>query len=207
MAKKTFKTPIGEAVYPRIIGKPDTKFKSDGEWKTGLRLDIESAQPLMKALDAELPKSVAAANADPKNNGKKFKPGAKPYTIEDNGDVLFNFKMNATGKDGKSGETYTRKPAVFGPDGLPMAQNTNVGGGSKIQVAYTVGYTVFGNKAFVKLAPKAVMIHELVEYGGTAASYGFDVSESEGETADNEDETEDETAEEEGEDDANDKDF
>lgn len=201
MAKKSIISPLGEAVFPRINGKPDTKFDKDGRWKTGLRLSSNDAETvaLMKTLDEEHKKSLAAANADPKMKGKKFKLGSKPYTVEKETDtVLFNFSMAAKYEDKKTKEVKDMRPAVFGPDGKPLGADVRVGGGSKIQVAYGIGYTLksdkeLGNRAYVKLYLNAVMIHELVEFGGNAASYGFDVSAAAEAASEDEDETNEDT--------------
>lgn len=197
-------SPIGEAVYPRVNGKPDTQFDEDGVWKSGLRRDADSdeTKAFMKLLDEEHKQSLAKAKADPKNKGKKVALGSKPYIVEEETNtVLFNFTMKAKIKDKKTGEIKDMRPTVFGPDGLPLDPAIRVGGGSTIQVAYGIGHTTFLDKkskvleAFVKLYLNAVMIHKLVEFGGNAASWGFAVQAAEDDTTGEDEETTDETDE------------
>ena len=200
---KSIISPKGVAVYPRINGKPDTQFDEGGVWKTGLRTTLNAeTREYLKMLDAELVKSVAAASADPKNKGKKFNPGHSPYTIEeDTNTVLFNYKKTAQFTDKKTGEVKTTSVAIFGPDGKPLTSNVLIGAGSRIAVAHGIKHTTFGKQAFVKLTLNAVMIYDLVEYGGSAEGYGFQMEERE---ADEDEENEETSASEDADDAAED---
>jgi hypothetical protein len=87
-------------------------------------------------------------------------------------------KVKAMGKN-KEGETFSRQPKLFGADGQPL--EANIGGGSKLKVA-VIPYCWYTASlgAGITLQPKAVQVLDLVTWGdgGSAVSYGFDVTES-----------------------------
>jgi hypothetical protein len=92
--------------------------------------------------------------------------------------VQLKLKVKATGKS-KDGETYTRQPKLFDASGRIV--NENIGGGSKLKIAVVpyMWYTA-SLGAGITLQPKAVQILDLVTWssGGSAESYGFEVSEA-----------------------------
>ncbi len=173
MAKKTWTTPKGRAVYPRINGKPDTRFNEDGEWRLRLLLSAEDAADLIQKLDAEHTESLASAKKEePK---KKWKKGTPPYKVQEDGNVEFSFVMNAQRTDKKTNSIVSMRPALFGADGKPLPDKYPlIGGGSVVRVSFTPAHTTFQSSAHVKLYLNAVQIIELVEYQSDGSRYGFE---------------------------------
>jgi len=174
MANTTLTTPAGIARYPSL-NRADTKFDEIGVFKVNLELSAEDAKPFIDDVEAILAEFVADKKRELKKD--KLKMHAAPWE-ENDGVVQLKLKVKAIGKT-KAGEEYSRQPKLFGADGQPL--EANVGGGSKIKVA-VVPYAWYTASlgAGITLQPKAVQVLELVTWGdgGSAASYGFDVSEA-----------------------------
>lgn len=194
--KPRYTTPTGIAQYP-WLNKPDTKFNPDGEFKVNLEVDSESAQALVTFLDEQFAQAVAQAKKE--NPGKKIKEGSPGYEVnEETGKVTFKFKTKAKVTT-KSGDSFDQKVALFDAKGKPLSPAPNIGGGSKIKVAFEVmPYYTSMVGAGLSLRVKAAQIIELVEFtgGGNAESYGFGEEEgyeSKAQQNDFTDETEEET--------------
>ena len=96
---------------------------------------------------------------------KKDKTAPKPYKLED-GYAHFKFKMKATGKNKKTNEAFSQKPALFDAEKNPFPQSQSIWGGTKGKVAFRAkGYYVPALGAGVTLQLKAVQIIDLVEGG------------------------------------------
>ena len=165
---------MGIARYPSL-NKPDTKFDEVGVYKVNLELSAEDAEPFLSQVESLLAEFVAQKKAELKKD--KLKMHAAPWE-ENDGQVQLKLKVKALGKD-KAGETYSRAPKLFSATGEIITDN--IGGGSKLKVA-VVPYCWYTASlgAGVTLQPKAVQVLELVTWGdgGSAAAYGFDVSEA-----------------------------
>ena len=97
-------------------------------------------------------------------------------TEEPTGNVIFKFKMKASGKDKKTGKPWSRKPTIFDAKGKPMVSLPAIWGGTTGKVSFEVGpYFVQGQAmAGISLSLNAVQIIELRSGGGgDAASHGF----------------------------------
>jgi hypothetical protein len=184
-----FTTPAGIAAYPRILGTPDTKFDEDGVWSIKVKFpDMKTAKPVIEKIKEAALEAKAEAKADDKfmANLKKKKKTLDnaaldlPYSEdEETGEVTVGFKMKASGISKKNGERWNMRPAVFDAQGAPVPQETKVGSGSKVKVAYELGgfHTPLGWGVSMRLV--AVQILELVEWGqGSATSYGFEVEDA-----------------------------
>jgi hypothetical protein len=175
--KPRFTTPKGTAQYP-YLNKPDTKFNPDGDYKCKLELDAADASEIIAFLDEQVEKSVELAKKE--NPGKKIKQGDAPYEVnEETGKASFNFKLKAKVTT-KSGESFEQRPAIFDAKGKPL-QNVNVGGGSKVKIAYEVVpfYTALVG-ASISLRMKAVQVIDLVEFSGGASADAFGFGEEDG---------------------------
>jgi hypothetical protein len=176
--KNTITTPAGIARYPSL-NKPDTKFDEVGVYKVNLEMSAEDAEPFLSQVEALLAEFVAQKKAELKKD--KLKMHQAPWE-ENDGQVQLKLKVKALGKD-KAGETYSRAPKLFNAAGEVITDN--IGGGSKLKVA-VVPYCWYTASlgAGVTLQPKAIQVLELVTWGdgGSAAAYGFDVSEAKPET-------------------------
>ena len=174
MAQKTITTPVGIARYPSL-NRPDTKFDDVGVFKVNLEMSTEDAEPFLKQIEALFSEFVADKKRELKKD--KLKLHAAPWE-ENDGLTQLKLKVKAMGKS-KEGETFSRQPKLFGADGQPL--EANIGGGSKIKVA-VVPYCWYTASlgAGITLQPKAVQVLDLVTWGdgGSAVSYGFDVSEA-----------------------------
>ena len=172
--KNTITTPAGIARYPHL-NRPDLKFDDVGVFKVNLELSSEDAEPFLKQVEALMSEFVAEKKRELKKD--KLKMHAAPWE-ENDGLVQLKLKVKAVGKT-KSGEEYSRAPKIFGADGKPL--EANIGGGSRIKVAVVPYFWCTASLgAGITLQPKAVQIIDLVTWGdgGTAESYGFDVSEA-----------------------------
>lgn len=203
MAKKLLTSPKGTLVYPWLTGKADTKFKAEGEWKTGLRVaqTDKGAIALIEKIDAGIAQAVAEARKQHPDKAKKIKACEdKPYRNEvdddDNptGYVIFNFKMKASGKNRKTGEEFKQKPALFNAAGEPMDPASKIGAGSLAKISFEIVEFFTSTKigAGVSLRMSGVQIITLIEWGGGNAEYhGFGNEEPEDDEDGDEDEDED----------------
>lgn len=212
MAKKLLTSPRGIASYPHL-NKPDTKFDADGVYtiKVVVSKKDEKAKALIKLIDTEMAAVLKLAKDEAKGPKavKKVKPCEdKPYSFETDeddkptGNVVFTFKMKASGKNRKTGETFNQKPAVFDASAKPLI-NAKIGGGSEVKVSFEiVPFYQVKIGAGVSLRMSAVQVLKLVEWGtGDGTYYGFEnEAPEEDEDSDDEDEAEDEDEEEEKED-------
>ena len=150
---KTHTTSEGVANYPYLFS-PDTKFDSNGLYRTKLTLPKVQAKSIV-ALIEETIDEVAS-----KNKGK-LSPH-KPYKSLEDGSVEFTFKLKA--------KVNTK--------GIPITQTLSVYSGTKMKVAFQcVPYftNMLGSGCTLRL--KAVQIIELVEgkgnEGNAEESFGF----------------------------------
>jgi hypothetical protein len=174
MATKTIPTPVGIARYPSL-NRADTKFDEIGVYKVNLEMSSEDAEPFIKQVEAIFAEFLDDKKRELKK--EKLKLHAAPWE-ENDGLVQLKLKVKAMGKN-KEGETFSRQPKLFGADGQPL--EANIGGGSKLKVA-VIPYCWYTASlgAGITLQPKAVQVLDLVTWGdgGSAVSYGFDVTES-----------------------------
>jgi len=191
--KIKYVSPAGEAVYPYvnkadtadIAGKPQRP-----AFKTGLRLPEDSEagtiqggkavpETLRQLIDRLVDEAWDEHDIPPKY--KKVAEKAYPYdeevdaSGEPTGNLLFKFKQNESIKM-PSGEIVKLKIALF--DAKKQKVTANVGGGSRIKVAFTHRpYGMVSGKQYnvgISLDFSAVQVLELVEFGGgNADSFGF----------------------------------
>lgn len=158
-------SPRGIFVYPRL-NAPDPEY---GRYSVKLRLSEEEAQPLRQMIDSAIDAQVEQV----KNSGKpKVKRADPPYAVdEDTGDILFNFKMTASGTR-DDGTTWTQKPGLKTASLKDFPAEKIIGGGSEGKVAFSV-YPFYTKMvgAGVSLRLRAVQIFKLVELN---SNYGFE---------------------------------
>ena len=181
--KKTFTTPRGVAVFPRL-NTPDTKFDAAGVYKTDLALsDSEPSTQkfkdfIQKRYDAYVAKLTEENNGKaPRMNDVPFQPQLDKETGEPTGNTLFRFSSKASGTSRKTGKPWSRTIPLF--DAKGKETNVDVWGGSEIKVSFTVGEYKAGANYGIKCYLEAVQIIELVS-GGTKSASGFGFSEEEG---------------------------
>lgn len=184
-------TPTGIAVWPKL-NAPDTKFKAGGEFKVGLRLSAEQAQPLIDKFEAELAYYFDSEKAELMQGDGKSKAKAKalklatdkPYKMEvddegdETGNIVFNFKMpNRIPREGKA--DIVLFPDFFDAGGKSLKNPPEVWGGSKLRISgqlrpFNMALTGVG----LSLRLQAVQIIELTTKGSRdATGYGFGAEE------------------------------
>jgi len=170
---KTFTSPFGKAIYPHLT-KCDVRFKPEGEFKVDLELGEAPANNLLKILKEYQAKAIS--NAKDKTGKDKIKVASLPYKKEDD-KYIFKFKMKASGTNGKTGETFKQRPALFDSELKPInPEDTSIWGGSILRVSFQpFPWFTPALGAGVSLRLKSVQVKELVEGGGqTAEASGFD---------------------------------
>jgi hypothetical protein len=180
--KNTITTPAGVAKYPHL-NKPDKKYatseKPHGEYKVDLEMSNEEAEPFISKVEAIFAEFIAEKKRELKKD--KLKMHSAPWE-ENDGVTRLRLRVKAMGQS-KEGEMFSRQPKLFNTAGEIITDN--IGGGSKLKVA-VVPYCWYTASlgAGVTLQPKAIQVLELVTWGdgGSAVSYGFDVSEAKPET-------------------------
>lgn len=191
-------TPRGVFQYPALVQADfgNEKFpKPDGEYKVRLILSEQAAEGLVKVLTPVLERAVQEGEekfaALPVASRKKLKEMTvndlfnveyDPATEEPTGNLLFNFKMKASGVrklPGGKTEPWNSKPALFDAAGKPLKAKA-IWGGSEGKVSFTASpYFVEGTgTAGVSLRLNAVQVLELVAGGDRkAGAYGFGTEE------------------------------
>ena len=190
--KENFKTPIAIAKWV-TLGKPDTKYKAEGEYRVTLSLpkDAPETVKFLAQLDAFYVVAVKAVKdkllSDPKTKlkAKTLKTSNAPYKADldqegnETGNILVSFKAKASGVK-KDKSPWVFKPGMFDAKGIPIAKETSVWGGSKLRVSYQVSdyYVAASGEAGLSLKLQAVQILDLKTGGGRDASaYGFEEEE------------------------------
>lgn len=129
---KTMVTPIGEAIYPRLM-KPDTRFNELGEYRITLKMKKQDASKLISDIDLFIGDSLA--NFEKEAKGKKLKLANKPYALE--GDFLIlKMKLKASGVNKKTKQQFQQRPVVVDAKKNPMSVDTYIGGGSMCKCVF-----------------------------------------------------------------------
>ena len=139
-----------------------------------MELGEAPANNLLKILKEYQAKAVS--NAKDKTGKDKIKVASLPYKKEDD-KYIFKFKMKASGTNGKTGETFKQRPALFDSELKPInPEDTSIWGGSILRVSFQpFPWFTPALGAGVSLRLKSVQVKELVEGGGqTAEASGFD---------------------------------
>lgn len=136
-------SPVGIAVYPRVDGKPDTKFNKDGVWSTQLAFEGKTADKFKALIDGWMEKAMEWAQEQEKFEGKTFEMADPPYqpeidkeAEEETGRTLVRFKLNAKASR-KDGTEYNQHVSVIKADLTPFP-DSRVGGGTKARVGFEV---------------------------------------------------------------------
>lgn len=179
--KKTNKThysPKGKFIYPKLT-KPDTKFDPEGVYSVRVAIPAEDAAPMVEMIDDAIEKKYQEAleEAGTPAKRKKVKKADAPYQPEEDddgnetGNIVFNFKLKAVGRNTKTGETWKNVVKLYDAKNreIPPAKRgaLKIGGGTVGCIAYQLNpfYTAQVG-AGVSLRLLAAQIVELVEFGG-----------------------------------------
>jgi hypothetical protein len=178
----------GVLSYPHL-NNPDTKFNTDGEFKTAVvcSLSVAGHSELVEKLEAQLDKFIVETNKKAKKKVKAH-PDGLPFDVdEDEGTVTFRTKSKAY-KSKETGELFTIPMAFFAKDKTPLgvvkvdegelvASDTvpQIGGGTKAVVSCEIKPWVASGKAGISLRPRAFKLIEVQEPSGADAdSFGLD---------------------------------
>ena len=175
----TITTAIGTAVYPHL-NKPDKKFDKDGPgvYQVSLRLLDEEAAILISLLEEHHTEEYDKTCTEKKK--PSLKQHAHPWAqeLDDDGNStghhLFKFKMKAETKTG-----IKMRPVLFDAKRQPL--NENIGGGTKMKVAFEPSCWFVPSLGFgMTLRLKGVHVIDLVEYSGGLSAEGLGFGEEEG---------------------------
>ena len=190
--KESFTTPAGTFKWASL-GKPDTKYKAEGEYRITMSLPATNPATVkfIAKLDADYATAVKAVKeqlaSEPKTKAKvkTVKTSNLPYKPEldqegnETGNILVNFKAKASGTR-KDGTKWTFKPEVFDARRIPIPSTVLIWGGSKGKVAYQVDsyYVSASQEAGLSLKLQSAQILDLkTGRGKDAASFGFEEEE------------------------------
>lgn len=178
MAKSTksfITTPLGVVgAYP-YIQRPDTEYNDRGEYRIKLAVPSGKAQRLINLITAAHEENLEALKANPKFKGKRIKEGDMPYFEDDEGNVVFTFKMYGSFKDGATGELKDLTLRVYDSQGKRIQDVPAISGGSTGKVEFSLfAYPPSGAVgASVKLQLSKFQLKDLVVYtGGANDSFG-----------------------------------
>jgi hypothetical protein len=166
MAGKTMVSPQGKLKWAHIF-VADTKFKTEGQFHTKLEVPIEEATELRESVDRvydNWKKEIFASKGQ--KNYREF----LPYQVVSNDegietDIAFHFKMRASGVNKKTGNTYTQRPFVIGPNKEPITSVANhFGNGSVAKIAYEFFPYEFGASIGVQLRLRGIQVLSVVAY-------------------------------------------
>lgn len=186
-SRKPIYSPKGTFLYPKFL-TPDTKFDPEGVYSVRLVLDGEAAASLIEKIDEEIEATYQAEleNAGIPAKRKKVKKADAPYQPEEDdegnetGNVIFNFKLKAVGKNSKTGETWKNVVKLYDAKGSEIVgakkKALKIGSGTIGKVCFQMNpfYTAQVG-AGVSLRLLAAQIIELIEFGG-----GYQFGEEEG---------------------------
>lgn len=191
-------TPRGVFKFPRLAGKPDTRFVEAGVWSVKLALDPNdpTTQPFLDYLDEQ----VAAALVEMQEQNPKHKkamtsvPGYR-NEIDSEGnetgmiEIGFTMPAQVTAKKGKHvGKTFTFKPVLFDAAGKPITKNIRIGGGTegKVSFEHWAYFNAKDKEVGITHRLLGAQILKLVEWSsdnakalGFGAEEGFDVNDVE----------------------------
>ena len=169
---KKYTSPFGKAVYPHL-SKADVRFKAEGEYKVDLEVEGSEAEEMKTMLNSLAEQSVKQAQE--KTGKKTIKKANLPFKEED-GKTIFKFKMKASGTNGKTGDNFKQRPALFDNELKPInPEETQIWGGSVLRVSYqpALWFTPMLG-AGVSLRLKSVQVKNLVEGASQSDASGFD---------------------------------
>lgn len=161
MASKYPVTPKGEFLWAHITA-PDTAYKEEGEYHVKVILRGNEGENLKNAVDAQFDNWLSSQKS---TGGRKFLPYKENQADDGSSDgYQFHFKMKASGVNSKTGEKFTQRPIVVGPDRKPIPSDIRIANGSLGKVAYEFApYNTKGSIG-VQLRLRGVQVLELIEY-------------------------------------------
>ena len=163
-------TPKG-AFHWAHVGTPDTTFKAEGQFHVKLQLAGQEAEDMRNAVDTAHANWKSEVN---KTKGQKAYQEFLPYKVVLGDDgmesgIQFHFKMKASGVNSRTGQAFTQRPMVVGPDKTPLPTNIKIADGSTGKVAYEMAPYQFGSGLGIQLRLRGVQVLNLIEWNGDSA--------------------------------------
>ena len=160
-------TPKGQFHWAHV-GTPDTTFKAEGQFHVKLQLSGEEAETMRGAVDKAHADWKSEVN---KTKGQKSYQEFMPYKVvlgEDGMEsgIQFHFKMKASGVNSRTGQAFTQRPMVVGPDKTPLPTNIKIANGSEGKVAYEMAPYQHGASLGIQLRMRGVQVLNLIEWNG-----------------------------------------
>ena len=172
-------TPKGQFHWAHV-GTPDTTYKAEGQYHVKLQLSGQEADAMRSQVDQAHANWKSEVN---KTKGPKTYQEFMPYKVVLGDDGLeagiqFHFKMKASGVNSRTGQAFTQRPMVVGPDKAPLPTNIKIANGSTGKVAYEMAPYQHGASLGVQLRLRGVQVLNLIEWNGDSNGDDiFDVEE------------------------------
>ncbi len=141
------------------IAKPDTYDPDKPTFKFDTELKGELAEKLVTAIENTLKEQSMELGAKPSNK--------RPYKRQDDGSVLFNFKVRQFKEDEYPFKVWDMKMN-------PVTDVPNLTSGTVLNLNFAFYVSEFRNKTFIALQPTHIQIKEAKVYegGGAAPTFG-----------------------------------
>lgn len=156
-----YTTNFGEALYPYLT-IPDLKFDPQGKYHVKLKVKSDDAQTDIGIINDVIARKVADFTKE--NSGKGIRRADLPYEETEDGFVIFNFKMKASGINSKTKQPFEQKPKIFDHNLDLLPEDKSIWGGSIIRITYEpFGYSGAATGIGCSLRLKSVQIKKLIE--------------------------------------------
>jgi len=165
---KILTSPEGIAEFP-YMSEPDIAFNPEGLFHTKLVCKLSDSLEVKKAIDDMIALEVKKQHdLDPK---KKINKAPLPYAVRDE-EIVFNFKLRASGKRKSDNKPFTQKPSIVNADLSQFDETQKIWGGSKLQITFEPYSWNMPVGIGCTLRMKAVQVLELVTGGNTSNTLG-----------------------------------
>ena len=152
-------SPKGKAIFPHLT-EPDTKYKAEGEYHVKLECLKSECVAILKQIKDVVAYAVKVQHDN--NPNAKIKYAPLPFEEEDE-NVIFNFKMKASGTRRDNFKTFTQHPVLVNADLTPLGSDVQIWGDSKLRITFEPhSYISSAIGLGVTLRLKSVQVLELV---------------------------------------------
>ena len=125
-------TETGTAEYPYLT-TPDYQFSSGGKYQVKLVVPKEKAKTDIELINNVIASRVAKECQN--KSGDQIKKAPLPY--EERGEeIIFNFKMKASGVRKSDNKPFTQEPNLLNADLTPFDKDQKIWGGSKLKITF-----------------------------------------------------------------------
>jgi len=157
-------SPKGRAIFPHLT-EPDIKFKPEGEYHVKLECNKSDSVAIIKEIKGLIAKKVQEEHN--KNPNVKIKYAPQPFE-EEGENVIFNFKMKASGTRRDNNKHFTQQPVLMDAELKPLGQDVQIWGDSILRITFEPHtYVSSAIGLGVTLRLKTVQVIELVTGKGS----------------------------------------